>query len=231
MYLSKERSKEGSHQGPKNRQGCGCKAGLWAWCRSWCFATQGGRHWGGAGAKWGGGRGGSRGGGAGRHDFAHGGGGDDDDSASDLLHVHGVNGGTCLSLVLKNFVLLLAFCCYVNVSCRSAALWTPRALHSPYKTPLSPTPEFQSKQTSSYKAPKDTKFPRLLLSSFSEMAQVSMLKAFLLALVMAALTVASAQVSEAPSPSPDAGAGFAVGVSTAAVGFSLIVSLLAFLRH
>nr|KJB14977.1 hypothetical protein B456_002G152900 [Gossypium raimondii] len=63
------------------------------------------------------------------------------------------------------------------------------------------------------------------------MAQVSMLKAFLLAFVMAILTVASAQVSEAPSPSPDAGAGFSVGVSTAAVGFSLIVSLLAFFKH
>ncbi|KAG8503350.1 hypothetical protein CXB51_001343 [Gossypium anomalum] len=54
------------------------------------------------------------------------------------------------------------------------------------------------------------------------MAQVSMLKAFLLAFVMAILTVASAQVSEVPSPSPDAGAGFSVGVSTAAIGFSLI---------
>ncbi|TYG83319.1 hypothetical protein ES288_D01G158700v1 [Gossypium darwinii] len=56
------------------------------------------------------------------------------------------------------------------------------------------------------------------------MAQVSMLKAFLLAFVMAILNVASAQVSEA-------GAGFSVGVSTAAVGFSLIVSLLAFFKH
>ncbi|KAK5845624.1 hypothetical protein PVK06_001819 [Gossypium arboreum] len=35
---------------------------------------------------------------------------------------------------------------------------------------------------------------------------------------MAILTVASAQVSEAPSPSPDAGAGFSADVSTAAVG-------------
>ncbi|TYI97588.1 hypothetical protein E1A91_D01G152900v1 [Gossypium mustelinum] len=63
------------------------------------------------------------------------------------------------------------------------------------------------------------------------MAQVSMLKAFLLAFVMAILNVASAQVSEAPSPLPDAGAGFSVGVSTTAVGFSLIVSLLAFFKH
>ena len=62
------------------------------------------------------------------------------------------------------------------------------------------------------------------------MAQVSMLKAFMLALVMAFLTAASAQVSEAPSPAPDAGAGFSVGVSNAAVGFSLIVSLLAVLK-
>ncbi|XWS59184.1 hypothetical protein CRYUN_Cryun08bG0100000 [Craigia yunnanensis] len=63
------------------------------------------------------------------------------------------------------------------------------------------------------------------------MAQVSILKAFLVALVMAFLTAASAQVSEAPSPSLDAGAGFSVVVSGAAVGFSLIVSLLAFLKH
>ncbi|KAE8711150.1 hypothetical protein F3Y22_tig00110303pilonHSYRG00345 [Hibiscus syriacus] len=63
------------------------------------------------------------------------------------------------------------------------------------------------------------------------MVQVSMLKALFLALVMAILTVASAQVSEAPSPAQDAGAGFSVGVSTAAVGFSLIVSLLALFKH
>ncbi|KAB2096953.1 hypothetical protein ERO13_A01G134900v2 [Gossypium hirsutum] len=60
---------------------------------------------------------------------------------------------------------------------------------------------------------------------------MAQLKPFLLALVMAILTVASAQVSEAPSPSPDAGAGFSAGVSTAAVGFSLIVSLIAFFKH
>ncbi|KAL4274112.1 hypothetical protein GQ457_13G011410 [Hibiscus cannabinus] len=66
----------------------------------------------------------------------------------------------------------------------------------------------------------------------SEMAQVSsMVKAFLVALVMASLTAASAQVSEAPSPSPDAGAGFSLSVSTAAVVFSLIVSLFSFFKH
>ena len=63
------------------------------------------------------------------------------------------------------------------------------------------------------------------------MAQISILKAFLVALVMAFLTAATAQVSEAPSPAPDAGSGFSVGVSSAAVGFSLIISLLAFLKH
>ncbi|KAE8734397.1 hypothetical protein F3Y22_tig00000765pilonHSYRG00071 [Hibiscus syriacus] len=57
------------------------------------------------------------------------------------------------------------------------------------------------------------------------MAQVSMMKAVLVALVMAFLNAASAQVSEAPSPSPDAGAGFSLGVSSAAVVCSLIVSL------
>ncbi|XVE61197.1 hypothetical protein DITRI_Ditri06bG0020300 [Diplodiscus trichospermus] len=63
------------------------------------------------------------------------------------------------------------------------------------------------------------------------MAQVSILKAFLVALVMAFFTAASAQVSEAPSPAPDTGAGFSVGVSGAAVGFSFIVSLIAFLKQ
>ncbi|KAK8554223.1 hypothetical protein V6N13_073156 [Hibiscus sabdariffa] len=64
-----------------------------------------------------------------------------------------------------------------------------------------------------------------------EMAQVSILKALIVAFFMAFLTAASAQVSEAPSPAPDAGAGFSVGVSAAAVGFSFILSLLAFLKH
>ncbi|MBA0550687.1 hypothetical protein Golob_021611, partial [Gossypium lobatum] len=51
---------------------------------------------------------------------------------------------------------------------------------------------------------------------------MAQLKPFLLALVMAILTVASAQVSEALSPSPDARARFSAGISTTAVGFSLI---------
>ncbi|KAK8493693.1 hypothetical protein V6N13_025564 [Hibiscus sabdariffa] len=66
---------------------------------------------------------------------------------------------------------------------------------------------------------------------FTEMAQVSMMKAVLVALVMASLSAASAQISEAPAPSPDAGSGFSVGVSSAAVVFSLIVSVFAFLKH
>ncbi|KAK8494426.1 hypothetical protein V6N12_055679 [Hibiscus sabdariffa] len=77
--------------------------------------------------------------------------------------------------------------------------------------------------------------PTLLHCSLSlsvlEMSQVSMMKAVLVALVMAFLTAASAQISEAPSPSPDAGSGFSVGASSAAVVFSLIVSLFAFLKH
>ncbi|KAK9016454.1 hypothetical protein V6N11_078953 [Hibiscus sabdariffa] len=70
-------------------------------------------------------------------------------------------------------------------------------------------------------------------SDFIEMAHVSILKAVLVALAVSILTAtASAQVSEAPSPSPtpDAGAGISVTVSSAAVGFSLIVSLLALLK-
>ncbi|KAK8712082.1 hypothetical protein V6N13_147333 [Hibiscus sabdariffa] len=65
------------------------------------------------------------------------------------------------------------------------------------------------------------------------MAQVSILKASLAGLVIAFLiAAASAQISEAPSPSPtpDAGAGFSVTISNAAVGFSLIISLLAFFK-
>ncbi|GMP86951.1 hypothetical protein CsSME_00039524 [Camellia sinensis var. sinensis] len=61
------------------------------------------------------------------------------------------------------------------------------------------------------------------------MAQVS----FVLAVFfMAAATVVSAQdTAMTPAPSPDAGAAFLVPVSGAIVGYSLVISFLAFLRH
>ncbi|KAG6771316.1 hypothetical protein POTOM_022665 [Populus tomentosa] len=73
-------------------------------------------------------------------------------------------------------------------------------------------------------------------------AQVIIPKAFLLFLVIAAFAVVSGQDSEsmapaapAPAPAPatgmEAGAGFSLPVSGAIVGFSLVVSLLGFLKH
>jgi hypothetical protein len=66
-------------------------------------------------------------------------------------------------------------------------------------------------------------------------AQVIVSKTFLLVLVIAAFAVASAQDSEsmapAPAPGMEAGAGFSLPVSGAMVGFSLVVSLLGFLKH
>jgi hypothetical protein len=68
-------------------------------------------------------------------------------------------------------------------------------------------------------------------------AQVIIPKAFLLFLLIAAFAVVSAQDSEsmapapAPAPGMEAGAGFSLPVSGAIVGFSLVVSLLGFLKH
>ncbi|PNT29893.3 hypothetical protein POPTR_006G056000v4 [Populus trichocarpa] len=66
-------------------------------------------------------------------------------------------------------------------------------------------------------------------------AQVIIPKAFLLFLLIAAFAVVSAQDSEsmapAPAPGMEAGAGFSLPVSGAMVGFSLVVSLLGFLKH
>lgn len=63
------------------------------------------------------------------------------------------------------------------------------------------------------------------------MAQVSIFKAFVLALIFAAVA-ASAQVPEmSPAPSPDAGAGFSLPVSGAVIGMSLLISSVALLKH
>ncbi|WOH06502.1 hypothetical protein DCAR_0625930 [Daucus carota subsp. sativus] len=61
------------------------------------------------------------------------------------------------------------------------------------------------------------------------MAQVSsfVVKAILV-VVLAAVAVSG---QEAPAPSPDVGAGFSLPVSTAVVGTSLILSLLALVRN
>ncbi|KAF9679684.1 hypothetical protein SADUNF_Sadunf06G0040100 [Salix dunnii] len=65
--------------------------------------------------------------------------------------------------------------------------------------------------------------------------QVIVSKSFLLFLMITAFAVVSAQGSEsmAPAPTPgiEAGAGFSVPVSGVIVGFSLVVSLLGFLKH
>ncbi|KAJ6870553.1 hypothetical protein NC652_036255 [Populus alba x Populus x berolinensis] len=67
------------------------------------------------------------------------------------------------------------------------------------------------------------------------MAQFSIPKALVLMLVIATFAAAvSGQDSEtapAPAPGMDAGTGFSLPVSGAIVGFSLVVSLLGFLKH
>lgn len=63
------------------------------------------------------------------------------------------------------------------------------------------------------------------------MAQVNMIKASLLAVVMLAVTASAQEFGMAPAPSPDAGAAFSLPVSTAFIASSLFVSLFALLRH
>ncbi|KAM3268074.1 hypothetical protein P3S67_031624 [Capsicum chacoense] len=64
------------------------------------------------------------------------------------------------------------------------------------------------------------------------MAYVSMvIKAFILAIFLAACAVSAQEPSLAPTPSPDAGAGFSMPVSGALIGTSLVMSLFALLRN
>ncbi|KAK3217749.1 hypothetical protein Dsin_011719 [Dipteronia sinensis] len=69
------------------------------------------------------------------------------------------------------------------------------------------------------------------------MAQISSFKAVMVVFVLATLSIianVSAQDSEmAPAPAPSAvtGAGFSLPVSTAAIGFSLIFSILAIFKQ
>ncbi|TXG70481.1 hypothetical protein EZV62_005416 [Acer yangbiense] len=57
-------------------------------------------------------------------------------------------------------------------------------------------------------------------------------KALVLALVMAFFSAAPVSAQDlAPSPAPAAGAGVSLPVSGAVVGFSLVVSALALLKH
>ncbi|KAK8649280.1 hypothetical protein V6N13_130010 [Hibiscus sabdariffa] len=70
---------------------------------------------------------------------------------------------------------------------------------------------------------------------FLEMAEICFSKAimtFLVAIVLSVATTVSAQGSAAaPSPSQETGAAFSVPVSGVALTFSLIVSLLALMKH
>lgn len=63
------------------------------------------------------------------------------------------------------------------------------------------------------------------------MAQLSIIKAFVIAFVLIAVTASAQEVGLAPAPSPDAGAGFSLPVSGALIGTSLLVSLFASLRN
>ncbi|KAH0721248.1 hypothetical protein KY290_006166 [Solanum tuberosum] len=64
------------------------------------------------------------------------------------------------------------------------------------------------------------------------MAQFSsIVKAFVLVVVLAAVASSAQEVGLAPAPSPDAGAGCSVPVSGVLIGTSLLFSLFASLRN
>uniref|UniRef100_A0A3Q7GJT5 Uncharacterized protein n=1 Tax=Solanum lycopersicum TaxID=4081 RepID=A0A3Q7GJT5_SOLLC len=70
-----------------------------------------------------------------------------------------------------------------------------------------------------------------ILLSVSSMASVSIIKAFVLAVFLAAVVVSAQEPTLAPAPAPDAGAAFSLPVSGALIGTSLLVSLFAALRQ
>ncbi|KAH0721247.1 hypothetical protein KY290_006165 [Solanum tuberosum] len=66
------------------------------------------------------------------------------------------------------------------------------------------------------------------------MAQISIVKSFLVALIVvvfSATTSAAQEIGLAPAPTPDAGAGFSLAQSGALVASSLLVSAVALLRN
>nr|GMD42950.1 hypothetical protein N619_00225 [Ipomoea batatas] len=70
-------------------------------------------------------------------------------------------------------------------------------------------------------------------NSVAKMAQVSIVKAFLFAVVLAVFSAAATaqEIGSAPAPSPDAGAAFSLPISSAVIGSSLLLSVAALLRH
>ncbi|KAK4365178.1 hypothetical protein RND71_016536 [Anisodus tanguticus] len=60
------------------------------------------------------------------------------------------------------------------------------------------------------------------------MAQVNVVKAFLLAVIIATFAASAQEVGMPPAQSPDAGAGFSLPVSGALIGTSLLFSIFAF---
>ncbi|KAK4377930.1 hypothetical protein RND71_004226 [Anisodus tanguticus] len=65
------------------------------------------------------------------------------------------------------------------------------------------------------------------------MAQINIVKAFLVAMIVAVLfaTTSAQELASAPAPAPDAGAAFGLAQSGAMVATSLLVSAVALLRH
>ncbi|EEF35655.1 conserved hypothetical protein [Ricinus communis] len=65
------------------------------------------------------------------------------------------------------------------------------------------------------------------------MERVALSRAVMVLLIAAVFSFAttSAQLASAPAPSMDTGAGFSSPVSTAVIGFSLVLSFLAFLKN
>ncbi|KAG5583398.1 hypothetical protein H5410_054025 [Solanum commersonii] len=65
------------------------------------------------------------------------------------------------------------------------------------------------------------------------MAQISIIKSFLVALIVVVFSATSSaqEIGLAPAPAPDAGAGFSLAQSGTLVASSLLVSAVALLRN
>nr|GLL47418.1 hypothetical protein B456_002G152900 [Ipomoea trifida]GMD00175.1 Arabinogalactan protein 40 precursor [Ipomoea batatas] len=63
------------------------------------------------------------------------------------------------------------------------------------------------------------------------MAQAGIMKAFLIAAVLAIFSAAAQGIGSSPAPAPDAGSAITIPVSGALIAASLLVSSIAFLRH
>lgn len=123
--------------------------------------------------------------------------------------------------------------CNVNVefaSCPLSRVGPTRRRSYPYKyspAPENPNHRLQKRQKKNHNL---LSFSPFVLFRFEKMAQISSVSiALLVVLAMTVFTVSAQEIS--PSPAPAAGSGFSLPVSGSVVGFSLVLSLMALLKH